>query len=67
VELGDAPDFLSGQVRRVAHDSGTPGTLAVSIQRPLAIAIAPKRVYVASAGTEAADWADGKILEIELP
>lgn len=67
VEPGDGPDFLNGQVRRVAHDSADPETLAVSVKRPIAIAIAPKRVYVASAGTAAADWADGKILEITLP
>jgi len=68
VEPGDSPAFGNGQVRRVAHDQKTPEVLAVSVKRPLAVAVdtANKKVYVASAGTGAA-WADGKILRINLP
>jgi hypothetical protein len=66
VEPGDGPDYANGQVRRVAHDQKTPETLAISVRRPLAVAVEGKKVYVASAGTGTA-WSDGKILRINLP
>jgi hypothetical protein len=66
-EAGDAPDFRNGVVRRVAHDSKTPETLAVSIARPVALAVSGKLVFVASAGTSAASYADGSILRLTLP
>jgi hypothetical protein len=66
VEIGDAPDYLNGRVRRVAHDSVTPETLAVSIPRPVAIAVAGNTVFVASAGAKSKSYADGQILKLSI-
>ncbi len=66
VEPGEGADFTNGRVRRVAHDSKAAETLAVGIALPLAIAVSGKRVYVASAGTKAASYADGKILRLTI-
>ncbi len=65
-EPGGSPDYLNGRVRRVAHDATKAETLADSIPRPVAIAVAGRVVYVASAGTAAASYADGAILRITL-
>ena len=65
VEPGDG-DRTNGRVRRIAHDSKIAETLAVGIPFPVAIAIAGTTVYVASAGTAGAMYADGKILRLSL-
>jgi len=65
VEPGDG-DRTNGRVRRIAHDSKTAETLAVGIPFPVAIAVSGLNVYVASAGTAAASYADGKILRLSL-
>jgi hypothetical protein len=65
VEPGDG-DFTNGRVRRIAHDSTTAETLAVGIALPVAIAVSGKTVFVASAGTKTAAYADGKILRLTL-
>jgi hypothetical protein len=65
VEPGDG-DLTNGRVRRIAHDSTTAETLAVGISFPLAIAVSGKTVFVASAGTKTASYADGKILRLTL-
>jgi hypothetical protein len=65
VEPGDG-DLTNGRVRRVAHDSKRAETLAVGIPFPVAIAIAGKTVFVASAGTKGATYGDGKILRLSL-
>jgi hypothetical protein len=65
VEPGDG-DLTNGRVRRVAHDSKTAETLAVGIPFPVAIAVFGLNAYVASAGTKAASYADGKILRISI-
>ncbi|HRG95604.1 MAG TPA: hypothetical protein PLR99_05085 [Polyangiaceae bacterium] len=65
-EPGDAPDYANGRVRRIAHDSTTPEVLAVSVPLPVAVAVDGARVVVASAGTRAAAYADGKILRLTL-
>lgn len=65
VEPGDG-DFTNGRVRRIAHDATTAETLAVGIALPLAIAVSGKTVFVASAGTKTAAYADGKILRLTL-
>lgn len=67
VEPGSGPDYANGRVRRVAHESTTPETLAQSITRPLALALKGKVLFVASAGTSATSYADGVILKITLP
>ncbi len=67
VEPGSGPDYANGRVRRVSHESTTPETLAQSIQRPLGIALQGQVIFVASAGTTAASYADGVILRITLP
>ena len=65
VEPGDG-DKTNGRVRRIAHDSKTAETLAVGIPFPVAIALSGSTVYVASAGTSGAMYADGKILRLSL-
>ncbi|MDB4937238.1 MAG: hypothetical protein JWP87_4210 [Labilithrix sp.] len=65
VEPGDG-DLTNGRVRRVAHDSKTAETLAVGIPFPVAIAISGNSVYVGSAGTKSAAYADGKILRLSV-
>lgn len=65
VEPGDG-DMTNGRVRRVAHDSKVAETLAVGIAFPVAIAISGKTVFVASAGTKGASYADGKLLRLTL-
>lgn len=65
VEPGDG-DRTNGRVRRVAHDSKIAETLAVGLAFPVAIALSGKTVLVASAGTKAAGYADGKILRLSL-
>ena len=67
VEPGSGPDYANGRVRRVAHESTTPETLAQSIQRPLGIALNGRVLFVASAGTSAASYADGAIIRVTLP
>ena len=64
-EPGDG-DFTNGRVRRIAHDSTTAETLAVGMALPLAIAVSGNTVYVASAGTKTASYADGKILRLTI-
>lgn len=64
-EPGDG-DFTNGRVRRIAHDSTTVETLAVGVTLPVAIAVSGKTVFVASAGTKGAAYADGKILRLTL-
>ncbi len=66
VEPGDGSDISNGEVRRVAHDSKEPETLAVSIPYPVAIAVSGKNVYVATGGTKAKSYADGKLLKLTL-
>ena len=66
VEAGDSPDYLNGRVRRIAHDALVAETLAVSIAHPVAVAVSAGSVYVASAGTRAAAYADGAILRLTL-
>ncbi len=66
VELGDGPDYLNGRVRRVAHDSTVAETIAVSIARPVAVAVDGKTAYVASAGTKTASYADGRLLKVTI-
>ena len=66
VEPGDGADLTNGRVRRAAHDSKVATTLAVGIAFPVAIAVSGKSVFVASAGTKAASYADGKILRLTL-
>jgi len=64
-EPGDG-DGSSGLVRRVAHDSSTAETLAVSVALPLAIAVSRGRVFVASAGSSKEAFADGKSLRLTI-
>ena len=64
-EPGDG-DFTNGRVRRIAHDSTTAETLAVGMALPLAIAVSGNAVFVASAGTKTAAYADGKILRLTV-
>ncbi len=66
VERGTSPDYANGRVRRVAHDSTKPETLAVSVVRPVALGVLGNRVFVASGGTSAAGYADGAILRLTL-
>lgn len=65
-EPGEAPNFSNGRVRRVAHDATKAEELAVSVPFPVAIAVERNRVFVASAGTRAATYADGKILRLTV-
>ena len=65
-DLAEGP-LANGRVRRVAHESTTPETLAQSIQRPLGIALNGRVLFVASAGTSAASYADGAIIRVTLP
>lgn len=65
-EPGDAPDYANGRVRRVSHDGKDVQTLAVSIARPVAIAVSGKTVLVAAAGSAAESWADGAILRLTV-
>jgi hypothetical protein len=67
VEPGSGPDYANGRLRRVAHESTTPETLAQSIARPVGLALQGRVVFVASAGTAAASFADGVILRVTLP
>lgn len=67
VEPGSAPDFANGRVRRVAHESTTPETMAQSVARPVGLALQGRVVFVTSAGTPALAWADGAILRITVP
>jgi len=66
VEPGDGSDIANGQVRRVAHDSKEPETLAVSMSYPVALAVSGKDVFVASGGTRAKSYGDGKISKITI-
>lgn len=66
VERG-SPEVGNGQLRRVAHDGKTAETLAVSIAYPVALAVSGHHVYVASRGTQAEAFEDGKILDVTLP
>lgn len=66
VEPGDAPGFANGRLRRIAHASNTAETLAVSIALPLAVAVSGRTAFVASAGTKASSYADGKILRVTI-
>lgn len=64
VEPGSGPDYANGRVRRVAHESTTPETVAESVQLPVGIAVKDGVVYVASGGRPSASYADGAILRI---
>jgi hypothetical protein len=65
VEPGNG-DFLNGRVRRIGHDATATETLAVSIARPVAVAVSGKLVFVASSGSEAKEWTDGAILRLTM-
>lgn len=65
-EPGDAPDYANGRVRRIAHDSSKAQGVGVSIPFPVALAVSGSRVFVASAGTSAKSFADGKILKLTI-
>lgn len=65
-EEGASPDFLAGRVQRVRHDDTKLEVLATSLPRPVAIAVRGKEVFVASAGTSAASYADGAIVRLTL-
>jgi hypothetical protein len=67
VEPGSAPDYANGRVRRVAHESTTPETLAQAVPHPQGIALQGAVLFVASAGSPATSYADGAILRITLP
>jgi len=64
VEPGSGPDYANGRVRRVAHDSTTPETVATSVKLPVAIAVSGGVAYVASAGTPSLGYSDGVILRV---
>jgi hypothetical protein len=66
VEQGDAPDYANGRVRRIAHDALSAETLAPSVPLPIAVAVSSAGVFVASAGTKAAGYGDGKILRLTI-
>ncbi len=65
-EQGAAPDYLAGRVQRVRHDGTVVELLAANIPRPVALAVRGKKVFVASAGTEANGYADGSLLALTL-
>ncbi len=65
VEPGGA-DLSNGRVRRVAHESTSAELVAQSLAYPVAIAVRDGVLFVASAGTQTAQWADGRILRITL-
>lgn len=65
VEGGDG-DFLNGRVRRVAHTSTKPETLADAMPLPVAITLSGGTLYVASAGTKAKSYADGAIVRVRI-
>lgn len=54
----------NGRLRRVSHESTTPETVAESIAWPVAVAVDQGVVFVLSAGTSTAGWADGRVLRI---
>lgn len=62
-ERGDGPEYANGRVRRVAHDSKSAEEIAVAVAYPVALAVEGNAVYVASAGSPKASFADGKILK----
>lgn len=64
VEPGSGPDYANGRVRRVAHESTTPETVAESVQLPVGLAVQNGVVYVASGGRPSASYADGAILRV---
>lgn len=65
-EQGAVPDYLAGRVQRVRHDATNVEQIATNIPRPVAIAVRGKDVFVASGGTQAADYADGAILRMTV-
>jgi hypothetical protein len=65
-EPGDGPDYANGRVRRIAHAATTAETLAVSVALPVALAASGNTVFVASAGTKGASYADGQILRLTI-
>jgi hypothetical protein len=53
-------------VRRIPHAGKDAETLASSLALPVAIAVEGKKVYVATAGTEAKGYADGAIFRLTI-